>query len=137
MEKNHSFIQWLFPNSFQSRFNPRSHPLTESEAIIFRSTAIIANRYVKSYEMMLGFYGMKLKNKRTGEITHCRRNNYRDRYHKTLLTSFHNHMRITRILASLVMVGFARYARELSRFLYSEIYDIQGDLKELKNFRIY
>jgi hypothetical protein len=81
--------------------------------------------------MMLQFYGLKLKCKKTGEITHCRQpmnNNkesvmnqkkdfWQDRYHNTFLTSFHNHMRITRILSSLVICGFGRYARQLSIFL--------------------
>lgn len=68
---------------------------------------------------MLEFYGMKLKSKRTGEILRSRKPNYRERYQKTLLISFHNHMRITRMLSSLVMVGFGRYAKQLSLFLKS------------------
>ena len=28
LEKHHGYIQWLFPNAFQSRFNSKSHPLT-------------------------------------------------------------------------------------------------------------
>jgi hypothetical protein len=68
---------------------------------------------------------MKLKCKKTGEIARSRHplhnNNkvkvsgtkpfFEERFCKTLLTSFHNHMRITRILSSLVMCGFGRYAK--------------------------
>ena len=72
--------------------------------------------------MMLNFYGMKLKSKQTGEVTRARTVNHKERYHETLLTSFHNHMRITRILCSLNMVGFGRYAKQLSLFLYQEIH---------------
>ena len=28
LERNHSFIQWIFPNSFQSRFNMHARPLS-------------------------------------------------------------------------------------------------------------
>jgi hypothetical protein len=28
LERDHSFIQWLFPNSFQSRFNSHARPLS-------------------------------------------------------------------------------------------------------------
>ena len=77
----------------------------------------IAKRYVTSYQMMLRFYGMKLKSKESGEIIRVRDVNFKQRYIATLLTSFHNHMRITRILCSLTMVGFGRYAKQLSIFL--------------------
>ena len=32
------------------------------------------------------------------------------RYYKTFITSFHNHLRIERILASLSITGFRKYA---------------------------
>jgi hypothetical protein len=51
--------------------------------------------------MMLGFYGIRLRSKATGELGRSRQPDFRERFHKTLLTSFHNHMRITRILCSL------------------------------------
>jgi len=66
---------------------------------------------------MLKFYGMRLKNKQTGEIIRSRNPDSRQRYMATLLTSFHNHMRITRIFCSLTMIGFGRYAKQLSLFL--------------------
>jgi hypothetical protein len=74
-------------------------------------------RYVRSYNMMLGFYGMKLKNRVTGELARSRHPDFKERYYKTLLTSFHNHMRITRILCSLTELGFAEYATQLCNFL--------------------
>ena len=67
--------------------------------------------------MMLAFYGMKLKDRHTGEIVRSRFPNYKERFFKTLLTSFHNHMRITRILTSLKETGFGKFAAELCKFL--------------------
>lgn len=32
LENHHGFIQWLFPNGFQSKFNKKSFPLTHEEA---------------------------------------------------------------------------------------------------------
>lgn len=29
LERHHGFIQWLFPNSYQSRFNPLSQPISQ------------------------------------------------------------------------------------------------------------
>ena len=35
LEENHSYIQWLFPNYYQSAFNSDAQPLTKDEALIF------------------------------------------------------------------------------------------------------
>lgn len=43
-----------------------------------------------------------------------------------LLSNFHNHMRIKRILAHLSIVGFRAYAAELVNFLEIEIYGEKG-----------
>lgn len=72
LERDHAFIQWIFPNSYQSRFNPRAKPLTPKEAEQFRTNPEIIDRYLKSYDMMLGFYGMRLKDRHTGEIMRSR-----------------------------------------------------------------
>ncbi len=73
--------------------------------------------------MMLAFYGFRLKDKHTGELMRSRHPNYKERFYKTLVTSWHNHMRITRILCSLKETGFGRYASELCKILKFEIYD--------------
>ncbi len=93
---------------------------------------------------------MKLKCKQSGEVIRSRhpmfkekststsasrKPFYEERYYKTFLTSFHNHMRITRMLSSLVMCGFGRYARELSLFLGKEIN--QGAMQGLKRYGVY
>lgn len=44
------------------------------------------------------------------------------RFQKTLLTSWHNHMRVTRLLAHFSVTGFRRYAEKLIEFLETEIY---------------
>ena len=117
LERDHSFIQWIFPNSFQSRFNLYARPLSPIQAEQFRTNPQIYNRYMKSYEMMLGFYGLKLKDRITGELMRSRDPDFKQRMQKTLLTSFHNHMRITRICCSLTETGFGKFAVELCKIL--------------------
>ena len=124
LERDHSYIQWIMPNSFQSRFNSHARPLFKAEAEEFRTNFEIARRYLKSYDMMLAFYGIKMKSRQTGELARSRHPNYRERFHKTFITSWHNHMRITRILTSLTETGFGRYAVELCQFLRREIYEL-------------
>lgn len=72
LEKHHGFIQWLFPNLFQSRFNSQAYAILPGEIDVFLTDPEVYNRYVRAYQMMLGFYGMKLKSKETGEIAPSR-----------------------------------------------------------------
>ena len=59
MESNHTYIQWLIPNFFQSRFNPNSKPLTISEIKKIESDTTV---YIR---VNLGY--LKLS-KRSGKI---------------------------------------------------------------------
>lgn len=107
----------------------KSHALTPEEAEEFRNNVTIAHNLITSYELILDFYGMELKDKQTGEL--ARSQNFQSRYHMTLLTSFHNHLRVTRILAHLYAVGFRRYGKQLAEFLRREIFGHgQSALKE-------
>ncbi|KAL4469836.1 hypothetical protein ABPG72_013579 [Tetrahymena utriculariae] len=124
LETHHGYVQWLFPNFFQSRFNNGSDPLIEEEADEFIKNPIIANRLKKAYDLIYEFFGMKIVNNLTGEVQ--RADNYKERYHETYITSYHNHMRIRRILCHFNNVGFRRYAISLVKFLEKEIYGEKG-----------
>jgi hypothetical protein len=117
LEKHHSYIQWLFPNYYSSKFNDEAEPLSREEAVEFRTNPTIAIRLVRAYELILDFYGMTL-DRSTGKIS--RSAQYKDRY-RTLLCSPHNHLRMRRILMHLNNVGFRRYAIELVKFLDKEV----------------
>mmetsp|Transcript_27057 Transcript_27057/g.23954 ORF Transcript_27057/g.23954 Transcript_27057/m.23954 type:complete len:157 (-) Transcript_27057:33-503(-) len=84
----------------------------------------VAQNLIKSYELMLGFFGMKLANPKTGALERAK--NYEERYYETLITSLHNHMRVRRILAHLNVVGFRKYAIELVYFLEEEMFGHKG-----------
>jgi hypothetical protein len=56
---------------------------------------------------MLDFYGIELVDT-NGTLK--RSKNYKDRYYEAILTSHHNHLRITRIMNSLNVNGFSKYA---------------------------
>eukprot|EP00438_Fugacium_kawagutii_P014673 Skav232094 [mRNA] locus=scaffold2353:82224:85792:+ [translate_table: standard] len=45
LERNHEYIQWLFPNYFSSRFNPDADPLSRTESREFRRDPEIAQRF--------------------------------------------------------------------------------------------
>lgn len=66
---------------------------------------------------MLGFYGIRLVNKETGEVK--RAENWKERF-GNLERNMHNNLRITRILKSLGELGFEHYQAPLVRFFLEE-----------------
>ena len=75
-------------------------------------------RILKSYEMMLDFYGMRLKDVKTGEIE--RADNYKERY-SHLNHSMHNYLRITRILKCLGEMEYEHLKSPFIQFVLNEI----------------
>lgn len=104
LEHNHRFIQWLFPIR-EHGMNYQSQPLQSHEIAAMTSSPQILGRILTSYSMMLDFYGMQLEDSDTGLLR--RTTSYRDRYHH-LTGSFHNYLRISRILKSLSEMGLER-----------------------------
>lgn len=124
LEIHHGYIQWLFPNFYSAGFNKDAWKLVPNEARLFRENKEIAERLVKSYELILGFFGIKLADKRTGRLE--RAHNFDSRYRATLLLSTQNHTRVKRLLAHLNVVGFRRYAVQFVKFFETEIYGEEG-----------
>uniref|UniRef100_A0A8B9R9C5 Opioid growth factor receptor n=1 Tax=Astyanax mexicanus TaxID=7994 RepID=A0A8B9R9C5_ASTMX len=83
----------------------------------FRESAEAKRRLVDSYELMLGFYGIQLLSRETGEVK--RSENWRERF-ANLERNMHNNLRITRILKSLGELGFEHYQAPLVRFFLEE-----------------
>ena len=67
LEAHHSYIQWLFPIYEGPGVNWRASALTKEESKRMRASEEIGERFVKSYQMMLDFYGMELDNLESGE----------------------------------------------------------------------
>jgi hypothetical protein len=83
---------------------------------------------MRSYELMLDFYGMRMKNPETGELE--RSKNYEARY-DNLNASGHNCLRITRILKSLGELGFEHLKFNFLAFVADEIWR-HGELNNCK-----
>ncbi|KAG5281864.1 hypothetical protein AALO_G00049660 [Alosa alosa] len=116
LERVHSYIQWLFPLR-EPGVNYMASELTKKEIQAFRESEEARARLVESYELMLGFYGIQLTNKNTGEVK--RADNWRERF-ANLERNMHNNLRITRILKSLGELGFEHYQPHLVRFFLEE-----------------
>eukprot|EP01101_Sappina_pedata_P008312 TRINITY_DN4573_c0_g1_i2.p1 TRINITY_DN4573_c0_g1~~TRINITY_DN4573_c0_g1_i2.p1 ORF type:complete len:310 (-),score=82.31 TRINITY_DN4573_c0_g1_i2:23-838(-) len=118
LEFDHSYIQWLFPIR-EKGLNPKAQELQKHEAESFQSDPQLQEEILKSFEMMLDFYGMRMVDRETGVIE--RSQNYIARY-RHLNNSFHNYLRITRILKCLGEVGLERYKLPWLRHLVNEIF---------------
>mmetsp|Transcript_98708 Transcript_98708/g.120857 ORF Transcript_98708/g.120857 Transcript_98708/m.120857 type:complete len:356 (-) Transcript_98708:170-1237(-) len=128
LEMNHEYIQWLFPNYFDSQFNRNSQALIPEEAQAFRQDIAIARNYIKSYELFLDFLGLRLKDRFTGQVE--RAAGGKRRLHAALVQNPHNQLRVRRILASMAVTGFSRYMEPLVQRLYKEAFDNGGSWSE-------
>lgn len=121
LEEHHGYIQWLFPI-----FDPRGHnclatPLSKSGAAIIREDEACQRRVIKSYKMMLAFYGFELADERTGRVERVAdERKFRERT-DNFNKYFHNSLRISRILISLGQVGFQRYKMPFFERLQAEV----------------
>lgn len=119
LERNHGFVQWLFPVYENQGMNPFSAPLTKAGAAAIRNDLDASRRVVGSYRLMLDFYGCRLVDERTGEL--ARADNYAERYAAMNFAFNHNWLRISRIIVSLGELGFGRYKRPLLDHLRREV----------------
>lgn len=116
LERVHSYIQWLFPLR-EPGVNYMASELTKKEIEAFKKSEDAQKRLIESYELMLGFYGIRLVNKDTGEVK--RAENWKERF-GNLERNMHNNLRITRILKSLGELGLEHYQAPLVRFFLEE-----------------
>ncbi|XP_058846887.1 opioid growth factor receptor-like isoform X2 [Acipenser ruthenus] len=116
LERIHSYIQWLFPLR-DPGMNYRAYELTQKEIKAFQQSEEAKQRLVKSYKLMLGFYGIELEDEGTGEVR--RANNWEERY-SNLNRNSHNNLRISRILKCLGELGFEHYQAPLVKFFLTE-----------------
>ncbi|KAF9533237.1 opioid growth factor receptor conserved region-domain-containing protein [Crepidotus variabilis] len=106
LEYNHGYIQWLFPIR-EHGMNFKSQPLQKHELEAMKANPTIIQRILKSYELMLDFYGMHLVSAETGLVDRCQTRNFMPRY-RNLVRASHNNLRISRIMKCLSEMGLER-----------------------------
>jgi hypothetical protein len=116
LEGAHDYIQWLFPLQEPSAFNASAPILTECDIAAFRNDALLAGSLRRSLECMLGFFGLE----DTGSEIRMSPS-FRTKAARWLVPGNHNHLRLTRILKSLRILGLEHEAMQLFRAL-EEIY---------------
>jgi Opioid growth factor receptor (OGFr) conserved region len=119
IESVHDFIQWLFPLPEPSGANPSAPVLDEDAIAAFHARPELRAALRRSLDRMLGFYGLGWSDDRivkSASFPGCS---------GWLSPGNHNHLRLTRILRSLRVLGEPRAARALFDAL-SDIYYDEG-----------
>ena len=113
LEGVHDYIQWLFPLPEPSAFNPQAPLLTEAAVEAFRADPHLRQRLLRSLTTMLGFYGLALAPGPGGAPRIAPAADFAVRSRDWLHTGNHNHLRLTRILGCLRLLGLEDHGRAL------------------------
>ncbi|CAD8114611.1 unnamed protein product [Paramecium primaurelia] len=119
LEQDHSFIQWIFPNFFNSMFNSDSYRLTIEERNQMIEDNDIMRFYISNYKMFLRFLGIKWNNEKL-ELEN------KNQFNICLQINTHNQLRLRRVLASLSVLGQRKLAIQLLDFIYKECNKLYG-----------
>jgi Opioid growth factor receptor (OGFr) conserved region len=111
LECVHDYIQWLFPLPERSGFNLNAPVLDQQAIYDFRSRPDLRRNMLASFLRMLAFYGLEIVESNPPAVR--RAASFAERSKNWLTTSNHNHLRITRILKSMRILGLETEAAAL------------------------
>ena len=117
LEYHHDYIQILFPLPEGSPFNPAAPVIDEATFYAFRSRSDLQAELRSSLKRMLHFYGFELSRGSTGsgaeqDLEISKGTDYHEASKNWNRKFTHNHLRITRILRSLRVLGLEKEARK-------------------------
>lgn len=107
LESVHDYIQWLFPLTERSAFNPGA-PLLDVETIDRFRDPVLSKNVDRSLRVMLDFYGLAIAGHEILRVP-----TFGERSRNWLSPQNHNFLRLTRILKSLILLGHDDRARQL------------------------
>jgi len=122
LESVHDFIQWLFPLPEASPVNPHAPVIDRETVEAFAARPDLREALRISFERMLRFYGFAL----TYGPEVARTPAFPERAENWLHPGNHNHLRITRILKCLTILGLKAEASAFERSLES-VYEEHRD----------
>src|SRR5208282_2307725 len=108
LEEVHDYIQWMFPLAERSGFNIHAPLLTVSEIGQFRSNPELRQNLKASFVRILGFYGLILSGTHPLKVKPAL--HFEEASVNWISHGNHNHLRITRILKSLLTLGLEEEA---------------------------
>jgi hypothetical protein len=112
LEDIHDFIQWLFPLPEPSGANPAAPTLDAAAIAAFRATPAMRERLSQALDRMLHFYGLAWDRQSPAPVI-VRAPNFSARAGDWLRPMNHNHLRLTRILRSTLLLGLEPESKAL------------------------
>lgn len=109
LEEVHDFIQWMFPLTERSRYNPDALLLTSKDIATCRHDEILQENLNRSFKRILEFFGFSVAE--DGTIVEA--SHFSSRVPDVWAYPNHNWLRITRILKSLSLLGLTDEAVSL------------------------
>jgi hypothetical protein len=135
LEAVHDFIQWLFPLPERSGANPPAPTLDQAAIDAFAGRSKLRAALRRSLDRMLAFYGFACSGDRI-----VKSKTFAVQSTNWLHAGNHNHLRLTRIVRSLTVLGEARLARSFLEVL-SDIYENErrsgGDRISQRSFQFW
>jgi len=125
LEDAHDYIQWIFPLDTPSSANPAAPLLSEETARAFEWDDVLRDRLQNSLAVMLRFYGLERLVMPDKTVTVIRALTFSERRGVWLWPNNHNHLRLTRIIRSLRLLGQKKDAYALAHCL-DDIYRVEG-----------
>ncbi|RAL59926.1 hypothetical protein DID88_000552 [Monilinia fructigena] len=129
LEEIHDYIQWLFPLPEESMVSDA--PLVDEDVFAaFHASSELQSEVKKSLVKMLNFYGLKFADDLDEENSPVivKASNFNDRCGNWLVSYNHNHLRISRILRSLRVLGLELEAAAFYKVLSNIIYQKHGQV---------
>jgi hypothetical protein len=124
LEAVHDFIQWLFPLPEPSGANPSAPTLDDATIAAFHATPEMQQRLRQSFDRMMRFYGFAWSappSRSSGPAAPAsapapglvRAPDFRTQARTWLHPGNHNHLRLTRILRSTLLLGLEAESKAL------------------------
>jgi len=121
LEGIHGYLTWWFPTRRQV-VSAEWDPITDEEIQQFKDDPELRKRFLKSFYRILKFYGMQVDAAST-PIRIKRSDDYEERKAVWIGPDNHNYRRISRILQSLMLLGFREAASMFLEALMSVYYE--------------
>lgn len=118
LEYSHDRIQWLFPLVEPSNYNPNAPLLTPEDIAIFKADPKIRENVITSLCRILRFFGLSIS-QLSDDLHLVGKSTEWDSQSGILFAGIfnHNHLRMTRILTCLNLLGFRKEAEAVFEFL--------------------
>lgn len=127
LESTHDYIQWVFPTDVPSAVNPTAPLVTGQTVQAFASSPELRGRLRQALDRMLSFYGLARSGSDGGAVAiFVDDSRFASRAANWLHPMNHNHLRLTRILQCLWILGLRVEAKALQRCLLTDIAEGPG-----------